>query len=90
MKGLHRFSAIAAAGLLAACSQSPDVTAEAGAAADQACLNAVAQKTGAADAQVERSQTDYGASLVVVRAGGSLWRCKFSGGILKDISSVAG
>jgi hypothetical protein len=90
MKGLQVYSALTAAGLLAACTQAPGAVESASAAAEQSCINAVSQKTGATDVSLERSQTDWGASLVVVRSGGSLWRCKFSGGIIKDISSVAG
>lgn len=90
MKGLHLFSALAAAGLLAGCTQTPGNAETAGASAEQSCLNAVSQKTGSTDVSLERSETVWGASLVVVRSGGSLWRCKFSGGIIKDISSVAG
>jgi hypothetical protein len=80
-------SAFIVAGLLAGCSATSGETA--GMAAEQACRLRVIGQTGAADATIERSETVWGASLVVVRAGGSLWRCKFSGGIIKDVSSVA-
>jgi hypothetical protein len=89
MKPIHIILAATAVAGLSACSQTPEAVVATGAAADQACISAVAQKTGAADGAVEQSQTDYGASLVVVRAGGSLYRCKFSGGVIKDVSSVA-
>jgi hypothetical protein len=77
------------AALLAGCSQSPGEVEATGAAAEQTCIRAVMAKTGNPDGAVERSQTVWNASLVVVRSGSSLWRCKFSGGIIKDVSSVA-
>lgn len=77
------------AATVAGCSQTPGEVEATGAAAEQTCIRAVVQKTGNADAAVDRSETVWGASLVVVRSGSSLWRCKFSGGIIKDVSSVA-
>ncbi len=89
MRFPHLVSGVTAATLLAACSQTPGAVESAGAAAEQTCIQAVIRKTVATDATVERSETVWGASLVVVRAGGSLWRCRFSGGVLKGVSSVA-
>ena len=80
---------LACLALLAGCASAPGEADATAAAAEQTCINTVAARTGSADVSVDRSQTVWGASLVVVRAGSTLWRCKFSGGIIKDVSSVA-
>jgi curli biogenesis system outer membrane secretion channel CsgG len=86
---LRPIATFACLALLAGCASSPAETDATNAAAEQTCLSAVTAKTGQSDVSVDRSQTDWGASLVVVQAGSSLYRCKFSGGIIKDVSSVA-
>jgi uncharacterized lipoprotein YajG len=86
---LRPIAMLACLALLAGCASSPNEVEATGAAAEQTCIRAVAAKTGSTDVAVDRSQTVWGASLVVVRAGSQLWRCKFSGGIIKDVSSVA-
>jgi hypothetical protein len=51
----------------------------------------VVKQTGDAQAQVVKSETDFGASEVVVQAGpqNSLWKCTINGGVLKGISSIS-
>jgi hypothetical protein len=82
--------AFSCAALMAGCSATPGEADATAAAAEQTCIRAVIEKTGNPQAELDQSQTVWGSSLVVVRSGSSLWRCKFSGGILKDVSSVAG
>jgi hypothetical protein len=85
-----------AAGFVSACSQTAmnqEAAAErsAGELDEQTCLQAVVKQTGEAQAQVVKSNTDFGASEVVVQAGpqNSLWKCTINGGVLKGISSIS-
>jgi hypothetical protein len=85
-----------AASLVAACSQTAmnqeaAAVRNAGELDEQTCLQAVVKQTGDAGAQVVKSNTDFGASEVVVQAGpqNSLWKCTINGGVLKGISSIS-
>jgi hypothetical protein len=87
---------VAGAGSVSACSQTAmneQAAAErsAGELDEQTCLQAVVKQTGDAQAQVVKSDTDFGASEVVVQAGpqNSLWKCTINGGVLKGISSIS-